>query len=131
MFFRHVRKYLSAFSQGELSSDQASRISEHLSTCERCRAEHEEIQWGIRLAQRLPTLSAPPELTNALEDALRSRGPARVVRSRRAIGLRWPVAISVALRGAAGMSFYWDPGIGPLGSGRPARPEISRAETPA
>lgn len=129
MFFRHVRKYLSAFSQGELSSDQASRISEHLLTCERCRAEHEEIQWGIRLAQRLPTLSAPPELTNALEDALRSRGPARVVRSRRVIGLRWPVAISVSLAGAAVMILFWYQRIRPLVSVRPARPVISRLET--
>lgn len=129
MFFWHVRKHLSAFIQGELSSDRASRISEHLLTCKRCRAEHEEIQWGIRLARRLPTLSAPPELTNAFEDALRSRGPARVARSRRVMALRWPVAIPVALVVTAAVIFFWYQRIRPLVSIRSAGPVMSKLET--
>ncbi|SRR5712692_1189868 len=129
MFFRHVSKHLSAFSQGELSTDQASRIFQHLLTCQRCRAEHEEIQWGIRLAQHLPSLSAPPEVSAAFDDALRSRPAAPSVRPRRVVAFRWSIAIPVALVGAAAAILFWYQKIRPLVSMRPARPEISRLET--
>jgi hypothetical protein len=73
MFHRHVIKKLSAYCQGELDAIESSRVTEHLSRCARCRAEHEEIKLGIQLAERLPQVSAPASLWSEIEAALDSR----------------------------------------------------------
>src|SRR5215471_13609483 len=121
MFYRHVDKYLSAFSHGELSNEQASRTSGHLLTCERCRAAHKEIQLGILLAQRLPAVAAPPELSSALEFALRRKGPAPAPHVRRAIARRWLLAIPAAMIVAAAAALIWYQRVRPLISIRPAK----------
>lgn len=70
MFHRHVIKKLSAYCQGELDAVEAARVTEHLSRCARCRAEREEIELGIQLAERLPQVSAPASLWSEIEAAL-------------------------------------------------------------
>ena len=73
MFHRHVTKKLSAYCQGELDAVESARVADHLSRCARCRAEREEIELGIQLAERLPQVSAPTSLWSEIEAALDNR----------------------------------------------------------
>ena len=59
MFSKHVTKDISAYCHGELSSEESKRFAEHIISCVRCRSKFEEIKLGIRLAEQLPTLTAP------------------------------------------------------------------------
>jgi len=70
MFHRHVIKKLSAYCHGELDAVESGRVTDHLSRCARCRAEKEEIELGIHLAERLPQVSAPASLWSEIEAAL-------------------------------------------------------------
>jgi ferric-dicitrate binding protein FerR (iron transport regulator) len=70
MFERHVIKKLSAYCQGELDSEESRSVALHLSRCARCRAEKDEIELGIHLAERLPQLSAPDSMWSEIEALL-------------------------------------------------------------
>jgi hypothetical protein len=67
MFSQHVSKDLSAYCHAELSSDESRQVAEHLIGCHRCRAQFEEIKLGVKLAERLPQLSAPDSLWRDLQ----------------------------------------------------------------
>ena len=70
MFTRHYGKHLSAYAHGELSPEEAARVAAHLDACATCRSEFEEVKLGIRLAESLPSVSAPADLWDAVEAAL-------------------------------------------------------------
>ena len=70
MFSQHVAKELSAYCNGEISSVESRRIAEHLIACNRCREQFEEIKLGVKLAERLPQLSAPDSLWHGLQSEL-------------------------------------------------------------
>ncbi|MFL6332358.1 MAG: zf-HC2 domain-containing protein [Pyrinomonadaceae bacterium] len=70
MFAKHYKKHLSAYAHGELSPEEAARVVAHLQSCQACRTEFEEIKLGIRLAESLPSVKAPPNLWDAIESAL-------------------------------------------------------------
>lgn len=70
MFARHDRKHLSAYAHGELSPEEAARVSGHLQSCAACRTEFEEIKLGIRLAESLPSVAAPDTIWDGIEAAL-------------------------------------------------------------
>ncbi len=72
MFGNHVKQHLSAYAHGELAAGEAERVAAHLAACARCRAEFEEIKFGIRLAESLPAASAPAALWDGIEAALSS-----------------------------------------------------------
>jgi hypothetical protein len=74
MFSQHVAKDLSAYCNGETAGEHSRRIAEHLIACNRCRAQFEEIKLGVKLAERLPQLSAPDSLWLDLQDHLDSAG---------------------------------------------------------
>src|SRR5215510_4750189 len=69
MFSDHVTKQLSPYCNDELSTEESSRVAEHLIACHRCRAEFEEISLGVQLAKHLPMLSAPENLWRGIEAA--------------------------------------------------------------
>jgi hypothetical protein len=73
MFTKHVIKQLSAYCNDELAPDQAKRVREHILECERCRNEHDEIRFGVNLAQQLPLVSAPAEMWSEIESLLDER----------------------------------------------------------
>lgn len=62
MFSKHVTKKLSAYCHSELDPQESRQIAEHLIACNSCRAQFEEIKLGVKLAERLPQLSAPDSL---------------------------------------------------------------------
>jgi hypothetical protein len=70
MFSKHVNKDLSAYCNGEVSAEASQRVAEHLISCLRCRAEFEEVKLGVKLAERLPQVSAPDSLWNDLQPLL-------------------------------------------------------------
>jgi len=70
MFKSHVTKQLSAYCNGELADEQMERIRAHLLVCSRCQKEHDEIKFGVQLAQQLPLANAPQELWSEIEAIL-------------------------------------------------------------
>lgn len=74
MFGRHVSRELSAYRQNELSAARAARVAAHLQRCPTCRAELEEVSFGIRLAEKLPLAPAPEGMWPSIEGGL---GPGR------------------------------------------------------
>src|SRR5688572_31289912 len=70
MFSRHVTKDISAYCHGELSSEASKQFAEHIIACGKCRTKFEEVKRGIKLAEQLPTLSAPDRLWRDLEPLL-------------------------------------------------------------
>ena len=71
MFKQHVTRELSAFAHGELRDDDSRRVSAHLLSCDRCQKEFEEIKFGMRLAESLPSRTAPASLWDGIEASLR------------------------------------------------------------
>ena len=70
MFSQHVTKKLSAYCHGEVASEESRQIAEHLIACNRCRAQYDEIKLGVKLAERLPQLSAPDSLWLDIQNSL-------------------------------------------------------------
>ncbi len=70
MFSKHVSSLTSAYCHDELSPEQSRRVAEHLISCQRCRAEFEEVKFGARLAAQLPLIEAPDSLWRGIEIAL-------------------------------------------------------------
>jgi hypothetical protein len=67
MFSKHVTSDLSAYCHNELGPEEARRVVEHVMACARCRAELEEIKFGVKLAEQLPQFSAPASIWPELE----------------------------------------------------------------
>lgn len=110
MFHRHVTKKLSAYCHGELDAAEASRVREHLSRCAGCRAEKDEIELGIHLAERLPHVPAPASLWAEIESSLdKSPGKPEVKPSKRRYWLGAPALTfaTVALVAAAALAVAW------------------------
>ncbi len=89
MFAKHVTRDISAYCQGELSSEQSKQFAEHIISCARCRTKFEQVKLGIRFAEQLPQLSAPDHLWRDLEPRLSQDGtkPSRMI---------WPAQMKVA-----------------------------------
>ena len=82
MFSRHVTKNISAYCHGELSNEESKQFAEHIISCVKCRTRFEEVKLGVKLAEQLPTLSAPDYLWTELEPLLaRQTQPAVSTRS--------------------------------------------------
>jgi hypothetical protein len=70
MFSKHVTKQLSAYCQGEVETAESRQIAEHLIACNQCRAQYDEIRLGVKLAERMPQLSAPDSLWLDLQNTI-------------------------------------------------------------
>ncbi|HEU4594090.1 MAG TPA: zf-HC2 domain-containing protein [Pyrinomonadaceae bacterium] len=100
MFGNHVNKYFSAYAHGELTAVESERVAAHLETCARCREEFEEVKLGIRLAECLPSASAPDSLWEGIESSLARQGAEEKRRRRAAsfprvssrLSFNWPRA---------------------------------------
>jgi hypothetical protein len=73
MFTRHVTEHLSAYDHGELSADERLLVKSHLRECAKCRADYDEIHFGVGLASRLSLSSAPDSLWNEIQSATTNR----------------------------------------------------------
>src|SRR5688572_1527560 len=109
MFSKHVTKDISAYCQGELSSEESKRFAEHIISCVRCRTKFEEIKLGIKLAEQLPQLTAPDSLWHEVESALgRETGKQpHVVSMRPAASWRVQMAIAAAVLLVLSVGAWW------------------------
>src|SRR5678815_2270887 len=110
MVSRHVTKDISAYCHGELSSEESKQFAEHIISCAKCRTKYEEVKLGIKLAEQLPTLSAPDYLWRELEPLL-AKQTAPAERPARNWTWTWQMnaaaaAVIVAVCGLAGLWFY-------------------------
>jgi hypothetical protein len=94
MFSKHVTKDISAYCQGELSSEASKQFAEHIISCVKCRTEFEEIKFGIKLAEQLPQLSAPDSLWHEVESLLgKETLPVSVVSWRKRVAIAAAVLV--------------------------------------
>ena len=111
MFSQHVAKNLSAYCNGETPTDEARRIAEHLIGCNRCRQQFDEIKLGVKLAERLPQLSAPDSLWLNLRTQLADAGAPRPIVSQSKFTFRSlrfvPVAAVVLLTIGIGVFYFY------------------------
>jgi len=70
MFSRHVNRQLSEYCNGELDPKQARQVKDHLSKCERCHNEYDEIRFAVRMAEQIPVASAPDSMWSEIEALL-------------------------------------------------------------
>jgi anti-sigma factor RsiW len=104
MLGRHVSRELSAYRQNELSPARAARVAEHLRCCAACRAELDEVSFGIRLAEKLPRAPAPEAMWSSIADALATvRTVSRPGRQR---AWRLAVAAVAVVAFAAALAWY-------------------------
>jgi hypothetical protein len=73
MFTRHVTEHLSAYDHGELSTDERLLVESHLRECAKCRADYDEVHFGVGLASQLSLSSAPDSLWNEIHSATTNR----------------------------------------------------------
>ncbi|MGH9800277.1 MAG: zf-HC2 domain-containing protein, partial [Blastocatellia bacterium] len=103
MFLNHISKKLSAYLHGELQVEDARRVAEHLQSCNHCRAEYEEIEFGANMAAQLRREQAPESLWAELEAAMSKeslshrRGAENAKSAQRKFGFAWqPLKVGLA-----------------------------------
>lgn len=102
-----IAELLSAELDGELGSDGAATVADHLGHCAACRAERDHLARVRSLVRSLPTRRAPESVRAALTEAAGDR--AVTGRSRRLAAATALLAATVA-GGALGMAATADPG---------------------
>jgi anti-sigma factor RsiW len=102
---RHAGRWLSAYAQGQLPPAEERRVADHLAACAACRAELQEIRFGIRLAGAIPATTTPAVLWTSIERAL-DGGAAAPERSARPAWRRRLVYAAPLLLLAGGLGWY-------------------------
>jgi hypothetical protein len=98
MFSRHVSGQLSAYIDGELAPQEIRRAEMHLGQCVRCRAECEQVRFGMEILEHVPEVEAPDAIWASIESALPQRQPP-------ILGRRFAFAASMLFAVALGV--YW------------------------
>ena len=103
MFRRHPSRRLAAFVDGELAAGKTREVESHLEQCARCRAECEQVRFGMAMVENLPRVEAPEaiwtSIVGALGEGSRQRPTVRWWR------LAFAAAVALALAGAAYLRF--------------------------
>ena len=97
MFTRHVSRQLAAYIDGELAQPKAQRAELHLGQCGQCRAECEQVRFGMAMVDHLPPVEAPEAIWASIEAALEVSRPVR----------QWRWAFAAALVLALAGVAYW------------------------
>ena len=101
VFRRHVVRELSAYRQNELSPDRSKRVEEHLARCAVCRGKLDEVEFGIRLAEKLAVAEAPESLWPEIRNRLDRRAP-------RSLPTRRPLFVTATVFAAVvGVGLAW------------------------
>jgi anti-sigma factor RsiW len=98
-----IRKKLSAYQDGEVTSAEKDSIDAHLRTCEACRKQHEALLQTYRMFRSLPEIEPAPGLSRRIVDsATRAQEPFWV----RALGEAFrlfPAPAAIVTLAAAGL----------------------------
>src|SRR5205085_4318760 len=102
MFTRHVSRQLAAVIEGQLTPQKAHEVEVHTAQCSRCRAEREQVSFGMKILEHLPLVEAPDAIWMSIEEVLQEH------RSRKTWAIGWgrlafAASLVLALVGAA----YW------------------------
>jgi hypothetical protein len=97
MFSSHVTEHLSSYFHGELSDSESRRVAEHLIGCAACRAEYEEVKFGVKLAEQLPIVSAPETIWSGIEASFTQQRGTNVIDMPRRSFVKPAVAIAAGL----------------------------------
>ena len=134
MFTKHVSRRLAAHLDGQLAGRKAQQTELHLRQCPDCRAECDQIKWGMAIVEHLSTAEAPAAIWSSIEAAFQeSRSTPAIPRWRWAFaaivvlslagatyrfthpsGTRWLV---VRLEGSPYVDAKPLPGVGQVGAG--------------
>jgi FecR protein/Putative zinc-finger len=102
MFTRHVSRQLAALLDGELAEQEARQVEIHATQCARCRAEREQVSFGMEILEQLPLSEAPDAIWVSIETALQQH------RSRKTWTVRWwRLAFAASLLLALAAGAYW------------------------
>jgi hypothetical protein len=96
MFSRHVSRELAAYADRELGN--AVDVERHIGQCALCRAEFEQVQFGMAMVEHLPPVEAPAAIWASIETALDAKPREKPI-------WRWAFAAAVLLT-VAGIA-YW------------------------
>ncbi len=100
----HPVEDLTAYLDGALSSEERTRVAEHLARCGACRTEHDRLAGTLAALSRLPP---PPLPSPAFEQRFYARLAAQKAEARRGLadrlGLRWAGAWRWLAPGVAGV----------------------------
>ncbi|HXE91527.1 MAG TPA: zf-HC2 domain-containing protein [Terriglobales bacterium] len=105
MFERHVSCLLSAYCHGEISTQDAERVQQHLRECDRCRRELDQVRLGVSLARQLPLMAAPAGLWEQVHRRLDEAPPPE--RTARSFWLRPVPLAAAAVLSFAVLSIFW------------------------
>ena len=75
MFTRHVSRQLAAHVDGVLARRDAQRVERHVAECDRCRAERDQVRFGISMLDQLSIAAAPDSIWTSIEAAIPQRRP--------------------------------------------------------
>jgi putative zinc finger protein/FecR-like protein len=90
IFSRHVSAQLAAYIDGELGSEEAQRIKNHLARCEHCQQERNLTQSGMAVLDHLPSVHAPDSIWTDIEAAILAARPVQRQSSR-----QWQLALAM------------------------------------
>jgi predicted anti-sigma-YlaC factor YlaD len=94
MWTRHVSRELTALLDGELPEREAQQAELHIEGCARCRAEYEQVKFGMATLERLQSIKVPESIWTAIDAELNAtRTHARST----AYPWRWALAGTVAV----------------------------------
>lgn len=110
MNLEHLSDNLAAFVDGQLPAVEHANATMHLTGCAECRAAHGRYEFAATLLRALPVVSAPAEVWDGIEHALRTntterRGSAAILRP--GWGLRPVVALAATIALAAAAVVLW------------------------
>jgi len=107
MLTRHATNRLARYADGDLPAAEMRAVETHLTACDRCRRELEEIRFAAGVMRQLAVVSAPPSVWTAIDSSAEADLQVRL--PRRAHGhtafARWAFACVLLLAIAA--STYW------------------------
>ena len=110
----HVSRHLARYCDGQATPDEARRIEAHLTSCERCRRERDDILFAAGLVRQLAVVTAPVSIWHGidthLDDARLRSGQGSGLGSDQSHG--WTLAPALAVAWvlaivAAGAAAYW------------------------
>lgn len=98
MFTRHVSHQLASLVDGELNPRKADQVARHAAECADCRAELEQVRYGVNALDHLALVEPPDAVWKAIEAALQQNPSGRTARPWR---LAFAASAILALAGAA------------------------------
>jgi hypothetical protein len=102
MFTRHVSRQLAAYIDGALAQREAQQAELHMGRCAHCRAECEQVRFGMAMVEHLPSVEAPEAIWASIEAAFHeNRSP------KTSTVLRWHLAFAATVVVAIAWAAYW------------------------